>query len=260
MAGGYEALAVDRIMPSRSEAAMAMSGEDELRGMAAQLAVRSARLQAGDAPLGWKMGFGAPAAMLKLGLEFPLLGFLTRNAVLPSNATVDLESYTRAVAEPEIAVHMGADLGANASEETVRSAIAGLGPAIELVDLSFPAEDVERILAGNIYQRNLILGPVDTTRAGARLDGLSLQLSKDDSLVAQTTDVEANTGKIVRLIGGVADRLAELGLKLSAGDVVITGTIVPALFVDKPCMISYKLDPFDAIAVRFGVGIADPPQ
>lgn len=239
---------------------MTKSGEHEMRGMAAQLAIRSARLQAGDAPLGWKMGFGAPAAMLKLGLEFPLLGFLTRNAVLPSNAAVDLESFTRAVAEPEIAVHMGADLGANASEETVRAAIAGLGPAIELVDLSFPADDVERVVAGNIYQRNLILGSFDAGRAGARLDGLSLQLSKDGTLVAQTTEVEANTGKIVHLIRGVADRLAGLGLKLSAGDVVITGTIVPALFVDKPCTISYKLDPFDAIAVRFGIGKSDQPQ
>jgi len=239
---------------------MAMSGEHEMRGMAAQLAIRSARLEAGDAPLGWKMGFGAPAAMLKLGLEFPLLGFLTRNAVLPSNAVVDLGSFTQAVAEPEIAVHMGADLGANAGEEAVRAAIAGLGPAIELVDLRFPADDVERVVAGNIYQRNLILGPVDAARAGARLDGLSLQLTKDGSLVAQTTDVEANTGNIIHLIGGVADRLAGLGLKLSAGDVVITGTIVPALFVDKPCTISYKLHPFDAIAVRFSIGTSDQPH
>ena len=33
------------------------------RGMRAQLARRRERIAAGEAPLGWKVGFGAPAAM-----------------------------------------------------------------------------------------------------------------------------------------------------------------------------------------------------
>ena len=36
------------------------------RGMWAQLALRAKRIAAGDKPLGWKVGFGAPAAMKKL--------------------------------------------------------------------------------------------------------------------------------------------------------------------------------------------------
>ena len=236
---------------SRAVVTMAISDERIRRGMAAQMTARAARLRSGDTPLGWKLGFGTPAAMKKLGLRFPMVGFLTGNARLPTEGSVALQSFTRAASEPEIAVHMGADLGADADESTVRSAIAALGPAIEVADLNFPADDVERILAGNIYQRNVILGPADYSRAGARLDGLSARLFQDGDLRAETNDMEANPGNIISLVRGLADHLAELGLKLGAGDVVITGSIVPPLIVERPCDVSFRLHPFDPIAVQF---------
>ena len=60
------------------------------RGMAAQLARRRERLDAGEQPLGWKVGFGAPAAMEKLKLAAPLVGFLTDQALVASDATFSL--------------------------------------------------------------------------------------------------------------------------------------------------------------------------
>jgi 2-keto-4-pentenoate hydratase len=46
------------------------------KGMTAQLAKRRERMAAGEKPLGWKLGFGAPAAMQRLGLAAPLIGYL----------------------------------------------------------------------------------------------------------------------------------------------------------------------------------------
>ena len=37
-----------------------------VRGMRSQLVLRRVRLDAGDAPLGWKVGFGAPAMLERL--------------------------------------------------------------------------------------------------------------------------------------------------------------------------------------------------
>ena len=221
------------------------------RGMAAQMKLRNACLQAGDSSLGWKIGFGSPASMELLGIQSPLLGFLTGSALMPSGLSLALKSFTRAAAEPEIAIHMGADLGPDADDDTVRASIAGLGPAIEIADLVFPPKDVEQILAANIYQRGVILGPMDSGRAGARLDGLSARLFEDGIEIAQTSDLQANTGCIIDLVRGLATSLAGLGLKLSAGEVVISGSVVPPVFVEKPCAVSYSLDPFDSIAVTF---------
>jgi len=221
------------------------------RGMAAQLELRTRLLQEGDAALGWKVGFGAPAAMEKLGIKAPLVGFLTENARIASGSILSIAEYQQAVVEPEIAVHMGADLPAGADENTVRAAIAGLGPALELADVTFAPDDVERILSGNIYQRGVILGPMDSGRAGVNLNGLSAHLVQNDIEIASTADMEANTGTITDIIRQVANFLAEFGMCLAAGEVVIAGSIVPPVFVNNPCGIDYTLAPFDTIGVRF---------
>ena len=47
-----------------------------LRGMTRQLETRRKRIQSGEKPLGWKVGFGAPAAMAHFNIQAPLVGFL----------------------------------------------------------------------------------------------------------------------------------------------------------------------------------------
>ncbi|HJQ61957.1 MAG TPA: hypothetical protein VJ834_03795, partial [Burkholderiales bacterium] len=122
------------------------------RGMKSQLALRRKKLDAGQKSLGWKVGFGAPAAMARLGLESPLVGFLTDRALVASDAAVSLTGWIKPAAEPEIAVYLGSDLEGGVDRTAAAAAIAGIGPAIELADVDRPPDDVEAILAGNIYQ------------------------------------------------------------------------------------------------------------
>src|SRR5215467_8169983 len=108
------------------------------RGMTAQLALRRARLDAGDKPLGWKVGFGAPAILERFKISGPLVGFLTQNARVASGGTISLAGWTKPVAEPEVAVHIGRDVASGADRNTAAAAIAGISPAIELADLHEP--------------------------------------------------------------------------------------------------------------------------
>ena len=80
------------------------------KGLTEQLAARRARIAAGEEPIGWKVGFGAPASLQKLGLEMPLTGYLMKKALVPSGGTVSFKGWTKPVAEPEIFARMGADL------------------------------------------------------------------------------------------------------------------------------------------------------
>src|ERR1700760_1730463 len=127
--------------------------------MRAQLEERRARLAGGDAPLGWKVGFGAPAALERYALSGPLVGFLLRSALVQSGDTVSLRGWAKPVAEPEIAVYLGADIPAGASATDAAAAVAALGPAIELADVDAPPNEVDSILMRNIYQRRVVLGP-----------------------------------------------------------------------------------------------------
>ena len=66
-------------------------------GMETQLGKRRARIAAGEKPLGWKVGLGAPAAMEKLKITAPLVGFMMQRACCSAGATVSLKGYTRPV-------------------------------------------------------------------------------------------------------------------------------------------------------------------
>ena len=221
------------------------------RGMAAQLKSWHERLKAGEKPLGWKVGFGAPAAMETLKISAPLIGHLTDRARLEPASKVSLAGWKKAAAEAEIAVFMGKDLPGGASRDAAKHAIAGIGPAIELADVDFPPDDVEAILKGNIYQRHVVLGACDRTRAGCALGGLTATVIRNGNEIARASDTQEATGELVDIVRQVADMLSAFGERLRAGQVIITGSITPPLWVEPGEEILFNLDPVGSVSVRF---------
>ena len=226
------------------------------RGLEKQLAWRRERLAAGEKSIGWKMAYGAPAIMQRLGISAPLAGFLTDRARLESGATVSLRGWTKPVAEPELAVYLGKDLPAGADRDAAVASIAAVRPAIELVDIERPAEPetLELTLAGNISQRHVVLGPLDGKLAGADLANLKARVFRSDTEIAKTPDVTANTGDPVELLRHLANLLAAFGERLRASEFVITGSVVPPIFLEQPYeAIRFDLDPVGSVSVRFSV-------
>jgi len=223
-----------------------------VRGMQAQLEARRLRLSDGDKALGWKVGFGAPAMLKLLKISGPLVGFLTENARIKSGGSVSFARWSKPVAEPEIAVHVGSDVPAGADPDAARAAIAGISPAIEIVDITAPPEDPERILGDNIYQRHVVLGGTVPARAGAQADGLTCRIIRRGKETARTTDPQANTGQWVGIVRHVADVLAAFGERLRAGEIIITGSVVPPLILERgEDDIAFEVDPIGGVAVRF---------
>jgi 2-keto-4-pentenoate hydratase len=231
-----------------------VTGADDPRiaaGMRRQSALRQERIAAGQTVIGWKVGFGAPAALEKLRLTAPLVGFLLDTAQLSAGATVSLAGWQKPVAEPEIAVHLGRDLPAGADDDAVRSAIAALGPAIEIADVDAPMDDVEAILAGGIFQRHVVLGPRDPARAGARLAGLTGAVMRNGEALAVPADLEQNTGRLVDIVRHVANVTADLGDGLHAGQFIIAGSVIPPLFVTPGESVTFTLSPIGTVSVGF---------
>ncbi|HTT33972.1 MAG TPA: fumarylacetoacetate hydrolase family protein [Methylomirabilota bacterium] len=224
------------------------------RGMEAQLRRRRELLAAGHKPLGWKLAFGGPAAMERLRINAPLVGFLLQNAQLPSGSTVSISNWIKPAAEPEIAVYIAKDLPAHSSRETAIAAISALGPAIELADVDHPSDDVEGTLARDIYQRHIILGRADSARAGGRLDGLVCRVIHNGSEIAHAGDpksLQALTGELIDIVRHTANLVAAFGDSLQAGQLIIAGSITPPLWVTSGEEITFQLAPFDSISVRF---------
>ena len=216
--------------------------------MLAQLTERRRRIEAGEASLGWKLGFGVPAAMAKLGIEAPLVGYLLEPARVEDGGTVSLDGWANPRLEPEIAVHLGADLAPGASREQVEAAIAGIGVAIELVDPDPDADDPEAILAADIFQRHVLLGPLVE---GATPSGVSARILQDGDEAAAADDATAATGDPIDLVGHVATVVGGSGESIRAGDVVICGSVVPAVAVAAGDTVEVQLDPLGALRVNF---------
>ena len=225
------------------------------RGMTAQFAARRARIAGGEKPIGWKVGFGAPASLQRLKIDRPLVGFLTDRSPLPSGDTFSLAGVKQAIVEPEIAVYIGRNLHAGSDRETARTAIAALGPAIEINDLDFPPDEPEPVLAGNIYHRRVVLGPRDERFAGARLEGLVAKVRRGATEVPAPASLEANTGNLVDIVQHVADMLGAFGETLRAGEFIIAGSIVPPILLEaQEDNVGFALAPIGEISVRFARG------
>jgi 2-keto-4-pentenoate hydratase len=138
---------------------------------------------------------------------------------------------------------------AGAGPDELRSAIAGLGPAIELADLEAPPTDPEAILTANIFQRHVILGPVDEARDGSA-DGISARILVNGSEAARTDDPTALTGDLLYLTAHVAATLEASGERLRAGHVIITGAVVPPMPVSPGDDVVVELPPLGTLAVR----------
>jgi 2-keto-4-pentenoate hydratase len=222
------------------------------KGMPLQLAKRQVRIAAGERPLGWKVGLGAPAAMEKLGLKGPVVGYLMQRALLLSGSTVSLEGYVKPVAEAEICVRMMSDLRGGTTPDTALAAIKEIFPAIEIADLDpVPTPDnLDVVLEGDIYQRHVIL--CGNTRFGGSTAGLTSRVIRNGTQFANTTDPEALTGKLPEIVAHVANTLSAFGEKLSAGDVIITGSITPPIMLEPADEeLTHALDPIGEVSVSF---------
>jgi 2-keto-4-pentenoate hydratase len=218
------------------------------RGMERLLAERRRRLASGDRSLGWKVGFGSEDAMRRLRTDAALVGSLTARSLLEAPAGVSLSGWVNPVLEPEVAVHMGSDLPPGAHMAAAQEAVSDLGPALELADVDPPPRDVEQILAGNIFQRHVLVGPAESGVSPGILRGRITGSGGGERVV---DDPQATNGDLVGIVRHVADLLGEFGETLRAGEIVICGSIVPPISVASGDAVSYRLDPLGELSIRF---------
>ena len=186
--------------------------------------------------------------MRRLRTDAALVGSLTARSLLEAPAGVSLSGWVNPVLEPEVAVHMGSDLPPGAHMAAAQEAVSDLGPALELADVDPPPRDVEQILAGNIFQRHVLVGPAESGVSPGILRGRITGPGGGERVV---DDPQATNGDLVGIVRHVADLLGEFGETLRAGEIVICGSIVPPISVASGDAVSYRLDPLGELSIRF---------
>ena len=202
-------------------------------GMRALLARRDAELADGAEPIGWKVGFNLPALWPQLGIDAPVAGYLTSATVVEPDAEVSVAGWTQPVLEPEIAITVG-DGGA----------VAALAPAIELIDADLPFDDVEAILARNIFHRAVTFGP---TAPSPTLDGFACRVRHNGDEVRTADSAEDPAETVAR----VASFLERHGAALRPGHRIIAGSLTPPLPVGPGDEVEVYLGALGGVSIRF---------
>jgi 2-keto-4-pentenoate hydratase len=205
------------------------------RGTAAMLVRRRELLAQSAEPIGWKVGFNISVAQQKLGIDAPLAGFLTTDGLLADGAEVSLAEGPLVV-ESEVAVELGDD---------ARSIVALL-PALEIADPPDLDQDVETILAGNIFHRAVAFGPrVDASAPG----GARILVNGDVEHEVAPAETVAH---LEDMIEAVRRRLLAADEDLSPGDRIITGVIAPPHAAQPGDRVRLELSELGGVELLFG--------
>ena len=123
--------------------------------------------------------------------------------------------------------------------------MAGLAPALELVDLDLPFDDLEAILAGNVFQRGVVLGE---EVPGVDPWAVRVAVSRSDETVAEggLSEDPAATVAFVRSF------LAAHGSALAPGDRIIAGSMIAPLPVAPGDALDVTFGPLGELGVIFG--------
>jgi 2-keto-4-pentenoate hydratase len=191
-------------------------------------------LSQGAEPIGWKIGFNLPEFQRKLGIDAPLAGYLTTDGLLDDGAEVSLDGPV--LVESEVAVELGDD---------ARQVVALL-PALELADQPDLEQDVETILAGNIFHRAVAFGP----RAETRSPGAARILVNGEE--QHSVPAERAGARLEEMVEAVARRLAAAGEELRPGERIITGILAPPHTARPGDMVRLELEAVGAVELRFG--------
>jgi 2-keto-4-pentenoate hydratase len=203
--------------------------------MAAQLVRRREILAQGALPVGWKIGFNLPEIQAKLGIDRPLAGFLTSDALLEDGATWSLGEHGEVVVESEVAVELGDD----------GRSIVALLPALELADPPDLSLEIEQILAGDIFNRAVAFGPrVETSEPG---DARILVNGE----VQHEIEAARAGAQLTAMVGVVADRLAAAGEALQPSDRIITGVLAPPHNAAPGDRVRLEIDGIGAVELEF---------
>ena len=198
-----------------------------------QLSVAARRRAEGEEWAGFKLGCTGPKVQAQLGLKGPVSGFLFDSELHRSGVRLKMADFSHLAVEAELATVLGADLMPELAF-----------PIIELhnhVLRSTPPQLAELVANNGLHAGVVLPDSYD----GWTHDPSPLSLTINGELVES---VEIDPLLHVRAATAwLGDHLSRLGLTLSAGRLILTGT--PLSLVD--------LTAGDSIQVSFGSGVVE---
>ena len=213
--------------------------DDRLAAGFAGMALRRAKaLEDGARHVGWKVGINDIGFRGRLGIGSGVAGWLT-DRTQHDDGRVAVDGASAIGVEIEIAFVMGEG-----------GTVAALAPAIEVVDIV--GGDIESALSRDVWHHAFVLGPSTPWRDGL-VDELAVTADHDGEALDVPAPAEDKLADVDGMLRFAAEGARALGGSLEAGDVILSGNLIPSLrFANPGSVVTARVEPLGEVVVALG--------
>jgi 2-keto-4-pentenoate hydratase len=178
-----------------------------------------------------------------MGIDHPCGGMIFASRIHRSPASIVKADYVNVRVECELAVRLGRDLPkgpAPCTRETARQAVGEIMAAFELIEdrhADYKACKALSLIADNAWNGGIVIGEAKPPPSGSDLNGIvgRLQRNGKEEAVGKTDDP-------MGALAWLANLAAERGRPMTAGMVVITGSVVATVDIAPGEQLDFALE------------------
>ncbi len=247
---------VDRAQQSASAIAKLTDEFPDLSiedGYAVQDEIRRRAVASGHRILGFKAGLTSRAKMLQMGVDAPIVGFLSSEGLRTEGSSIPVSGLIHPRVEAEIAfVTKEALRGPGCDRERVLRATEYVLPALEIIDSRFAGFrfDLPSVVADNTSAARYVTGARRRSVGDLDLAGLRVELEKNGEVVARAVSA-AVLEHPANAVAMIVNHLAARGEELPAGSLVMSGGITEAIAVAPRDSVTARIDELGSVSVTF---------
>jgi 2-keto-4-pentenoate hydratase len=205
---------------------------------------------------GWKVGATTPGMQRYLGVDGPAFGRILSGDVHADGATMRRGSLCNPGIECEIAVRIGAEsAGRIWTRDDAAGLVAAVLPAMEIVENrygDFLARGTPTLVADDFFHKACAIGtevadwrPIDLAAVEGRTFVAGAERGRGTGREVMGHPLEA--------VAWLANALAEQGESLKPGDIVLTGSVAPVIWVETlPAYARIELSGLGAVEAWLG--------
>ncbi|HJQ48882.1 MAG TPA: 4-oxalocrotonate decarboxylase [Amycolatopsis sp.] len=209
------------------------------------------KIESGETLVGVKLGLTSRAKQERMGLSSPLTAWLTDAMSLPVGAPVKLDELIHPRVEPEIVFVMRERLaGPGVTAAAALAKVGSVHAGFEVIDsrfrdFSFALPDV---VADNASAARFVLAGTALPPEALDLALEACELEAGGEVVATATGA-AVQGHPAEALALAANSLAERGLAIEEGWIVLTGGLTDAVFVERDRAVTARFTNLGSLTV-----------
>lgn len=210
------------------------------------------RMAAGAKMVGKKVGATNPVMQRKFNLKEPVMGYLLSDIIRDPSQEIRRASQIAPFIECEILFVLAERLqGPDVHPIDVLRAAKGAMPAIEVPDVRFTgSRTIVDAMCDNVFNGYLVTGETMADVLGLDFSDIPVKLYQNNNQVSSGSSANA-LGNPLRVVAWLANKLAEYGECLEAGEIVITGSLNPAVYINAGDRFVADFGPLGKIQANF---------